>query len=473
MTRRAWLLALAAILVRAVAALSVRVIDADSARNLQMAALFEHGRFADALRVPLPTPPLHPFLSALLNLPIRNLLVSGVAVSVLLGGLSVLPLYATARRIWDDRVATSAGLLYVFLPSLVDFHAEAMTEGTFMFFFLAALALGWRAAEERSCETTVAAALCAAFAWLTRPEGIYLLPLFALAALLRAGRFAPAAILLFAAVWIVLAFPYLAFIRAESGRWQTSLSPVVDLYRDYLHGVRHPELAAQDYEEYHVVARRGVLLGGGGHLLSNFFGKVLFYALGPFLLLGFWKPRPTEGRRALLAYGWIAAGVYLVPVALSFVISAPFSHRFLLVPAALLLPTAAAGLVRAADATRRPQALPILVGVLCLVMGIRDLRTRRADKVGVRDAGVAIRREFPPGTRVYSTARATEFYAGAEHLEDPGRADVFVFCPTELRAEGAALEARVARDHPIFGEFPSPARPGAMLVRVYAGKRSP
>jgi 4-amino-4-deoxy-L-arabinose transferase-like glycosyltransferase len=473
MTRRAWLLALVAVLVRVAAALSVRVIDSDSARNLQMASLIGQGRVADALRTPAPTPPLHPYLTALLAVPLRNLLVAGVAVSVLLGGLSVLPLYALARKIWDERIATTTALLYAFLPAIVDVHAEAMTEGTFMFFFLGGTWLGWRAIENRCWRTTAAAAFCAALAWLARPEGIYLVPLFALASILRFNRFSPVALVLFAAVWLVIAFPYLSFIHAETGQWRTGLSPIVGIYNDYFHGVRHPDLAQQDYEEYRVVARHGVLLGGGGHLLSNLFGKVLFYALGPFLLLGLMRPRPAEGQRALLAYGWLAACGYLVPIALSFVVSTPFSHRFLLVPAALLLPTCSAGLARAADLSRNPRVLPLVVGALCVVMAIRDLRPRRSDKIGVRDAGMAIRKTLGPGARVYSTSRAAEFYAGAEHRDDPVGADVYVFALGDLRAEDRALEQRIAGHVPLLGDYPQPPRPGAAPVRVYAGRRSP
>lgn len=465
------LMALAAVVVRSAAALCVRVIDSDGGRNLQMASLIGQGRFADALRLPTPTPPLHPFLTALADLPIGNLLVSGVAVSVLLGGLSVLPLYSLARRIWDERVAAVAGLLYAFLPALVDIHAEPMTEGVFMFFFLATLPLGWKALEEKSWELTVVGAGSAALAWLTRPEGIYLLPLFGLAALLRFSRFVFVALPLFAAVWIVLAFPYLSFIRAETGHWQPSLSPIPGLFRDYFAGVSHPSLALQDYSEYRAVAKHGVLLGGGGMLLGNFFGKVLFYALGPFLVVGFARPRPADGRRGLLIYTWLAAALYLIPIALSFAASTPFSHRFLLVPAALLLPTAAAGLARAADGTKRPRALPAVVGLLCLVMGVRDLRPRRADKEGYKEAGLAVRAALGPGKRVYSTARAAEYYAAAEHAVDPAAADALVFCMPDLREADRARERAAAETRVLLGEFPSPARPGVMPVRVYLGKR--
>ncbi|HEV3028965.1 MAG TPA: hypothetical protein VG457_15405, partial [Planctomycetota bacterium] len=319
----------------------------------------------------------------------------------------------------------------------------------------------------------IVAAGCAVLAWFSRPEGIYLVPLFLVAALLRFSGFSPVAVVLFAAVWFVLAFPYLCFIHAETGHWQCSLSPYPELLRKYIAGERYPQLALQDYSSYRAVARHGVILGGGGHLLSAFFGKVLSYILGPFLVLGILRPRPTEGGRALLAYLWIAAAAYLIPIALSFLVSTPFSHRFLLVPAALLLPTVAAGLSQVAEWTRRPQALPALVALLCVGMGVRDVRPRRADKEGYREAGLAIRKEIGPGKRVYSTARAVEFYAQSEHLRDPEAAEVFVFSMSELRDEEKALEQRISGEHVLLGEFPSPARPDVLAVRVYLGKRSP
>lgn len=482
MTRRAWLLALAAVAVRAVAALLVRVVDSDGARNLQMALLMEQGRFADALRLPTPTPPLHPFLSTLLNIPIHNMLVAGVAVSVILGGLAVLPLYAMTKRVWDERIATPAGLLYALLPAAVDVHVEPMTEGTFVFFFLTAAWAGWLALEERSWERTAAAALCAALAWLARPEGIYLLPLFAIAAALRFSRFSLPLVALHMLLWLILAFPYLSFIHGETGRWQPSLSPIPGLMGDWASGARHPELAAQDFEEYRVVARHGALIGGGGHLLANFFGKVLFYALGPFLIWGFFRPRPADGARPLLAYGWIAAALYIVPVALSFVASTPFSHRFLLMPAILVLPTAAAGIARASERVGHPRALPLIAAALCLAMAIRDVRVRRAEKVGVKEAGQAVLKTMGPGRRVYSTNRAAEFYAKSGHLEAPIfvtldalealDADAYILCPADLRTTEERFEERFAARHPLQGEYPFPPRPGVHPVRVYL-RRAP
>jgi 4-amino-4-deoxy-L-arabinose transferase-like glycosyltransferase len=477
MPRRAWLLALGAVAVRAAAALTVAVVDADGARDLRMAELIERGRFSEALLVPMPTPPLHPFLTALAGTATGNLHLAGVAVSVILGGLALLPLYALARRTWDDRVATVAAALYMFLPAVIDIQIEPMTEGTFMFFFFSAMGVGWSSLEERSWEQTVAAAGGAALAWLARPEGIYLLPLFLAAALLRFSRFSLLAVPIFFGTWLILAYPYLSFIHAQTGHWQPSLSPIPRLIARTLSGDRLPGMAAQDFDEYRVVAKYGMFLGGARHLGSNFFGKVLFYMLGPFLVLGLCRPRPSEGRRSLMAWQLLAALGYLIPVALSFYASTPFSHRFLLVPAALLLPWTAVGVIRASEWTRRREALPALVGVICLAMSLRDLRPRRSDKTGFKEAGVAILNALGPGKRVFATNIQIEYYAKSEYAPLPegaafeaSRYDAYAFCPQELSRWEPRLEERVRAKAAFLGEFPSPPRKDVLPVRVYLAK---
>jgi len=475
MPRRAWLLALGAIAVRAAASLTVAVIESDGVRNLRMAELIEGGRFTDALLVRQPIPPLHPLLTVLADLAIGNRTAAGIAVSVILGGLAVIPLYWIARRTWDDRVATVAAALYAFLPAVVDFQIEPITEGTLLFFFLSAMAVGWTALEEQSWERTVAAAGCAALAWLTRPEGIYLVPLFLAAGLMRFRRFTFLAIPVFAATWLVLAYPYLSFIHAQTGRWQTSLSPIPGMIADIFTGARAVGTAGQDFEEYRAVQKHGILLGGAAHLGANFFGKALFYVLGPFLMLGLFRSKPAEGRRPLLAFQLLAAFGYLVPIALSFVASTPFSHRFLLMPATLLLPVIAVGLVRAAEWTRRPQTLPILAGALCLAMAVRDFRPRRTDKLGMKEAGLAILKTIGPGKRVFATHGQVEFYARSAYAPLPeaatfadleaARLDAFAFGPSDPK-----LEEKIRERHRFLGEFPSPPRKDVLPVRVYLAK---
>lgn len=480
MGRRAWLLALGAIALRAAAALTVAVIESDGARNLRMAELLEQGRFAEALLVRTPTPPLHPLLTVLVNAAVGHLHVAGVAVSVIFGGLAIVPLYWMARRAWDDRIATVAAALYAFLPAVVDFQIEPITEGAFLFFFFSAMAIGWSAIEESSWERTIAAGGCAALAWLSRPEGIYLLPLFVAGALLKVRRFTPLAIGLFLATWLILAFPYLSFIHAQTGRWQPSLSPIPGMIRDLLTGDRAPGTPGMDFDEYRAIEKHGMILGGARHLSAYFFGKVLFYVLGPFLLLGLFRLRPAEGQRRLAAFLLLGAFGYLVPIALSFIAATPFSHRFLLAPAALLLPVVAVGMARAAEWTRRPQALPVAAAVLCLAMAVRDFRPRRADKIGMKEAGLAIRETLGPGARIFATNGQIDFYARSQYVPLPedatfellenSRLDAYAFTLAELRRWEPGLEDKVRARHALLGEFPSPPRKDALPVRVYRAR---
>jgi hypothetical protein len=178
-----------------------------------------------------------------------------------------------------------------------------------------------------------------------------------------------------------------------------------------------------------------------------------------------------------MAWQLLAVIGYLIPLALSFYASTPFSHRFLLVPAALLLPWTAAGAIRAAEWTRRREALPALLGAFCLAMAIRDLRPRRTDKIGFKEAGVAILKTLGAGKRVFATNNQIEYYAKSEYVPVPegaafetSRYDAYAFCPQELSRWEPRLEERVRATAAFLGEFPSPPRKDVLPVRVYLAK---
>ena len=229
------------------------------------------------------------------------------------------------------------------------------------------------------------------------------------------------------------------------------------------------------------MARYGLLLGGGGHLLANLFGKVLFYVTGPFLLIGLFRPRPAPGGRPILVYQWRAAEIYLIPLLLSFYASTPFSHRFLLIPAALLLGTIAAGFARVAEATRQPRAVTALVGAICLAMLVRDLRPRRGDKVAFKEAGLAILHTLGPGRRLVTTNRQIEYYARSAYLPLPPmptfdsferlNPDVVALSPPDLRRWEPDLRQRVEERYDLMAEFPSTPDPALLPVRVYRARR--
>ena len=110
-------------------------------------------------------------------------------------------------------------------------------------------------------------------------------------------------------------------------------------------------------------------------------------------------------------------------------------------------------------------------------MAVRDFRPRRADKIGMKEAGLAIRNTLGPGKRIFATNIQVEFYAGSAYAPLPdgvtfdllerSRFDAFAFTLADLRRWEPGLEERVRGKYAMLGEFPSPPRKDALPVRVY------
>jgi len=162
---------------------------------------------------------------------------------------------------------------------------------------------------------------------------------------------------------------------------------------------------------------------------------------------------------------------------LSFYASTPFSHRFLLIPATLLLGITAAGVLRVVEWTRRPRAVMLVVGAICLVMLVRDLRPRRGDKIAFKQAGLAILQTLGPGRRLVTTNRQIEYYARSAYLPPLStqtfdaierlQPDVIALCPSDLQRWEPELQRRVEERYDLMAEFPSTPDPTLLPVRVY------
>ncbi len=102
-------------------------------------------------------------------------IVGGKLWGVLMGTALVLPLFDWLRRMFDERIATLAVLLYAVHPKIIEMTAEPLREATFWFFFALCLDLFWRAARERRWWQFAAAGTSLALALHTRIEAWFLL----------------------------------------------------------------------------------------------------------------------------------------------------------------------------------------------------------------------------------------------------------------------------------------------------------
>jgi hypothetical protein len=177
--------------------------------------------------------PYHPgyaALSAAAALLTRDVLAGALLVSVLSGVLATWAAVAAARELWParPRAALAAGLLACVHGASLSHTADVRSDGLYLALFAGTCAL-LLAAARRGGWRWAAAGLAAGLAYLTRPEGLFLV-LPAALALVGAARAAGAGRALaggaaFLAGLALLSLPYLTFIRQHTGTWAISMKP--------------------------------------------------------------------------------------------------------------------------------------------------------------------------------------------------------------------------------------------------------
>ncbi len=158
---------------RAIMAVRTSVMFEDGPHFLAVAKLFANGDWAEALSHPYH--PLYSGLIAAFELLIHDWEVAALSVSVIGGTAAVLALYLFLRDAFDSRSAIFGAFLMAISPYAVRFTSDIESEGVYLAFFMAAVALLWRGLgrgiERGSASILVAAGVSAGFAYLARPEG--------------------------------------------------------------------------------------------------------------------------------------------------------------------------------------------------------------------------------------------------------------------------------------------------------------
>jgi hypothetical protein len=159
------------------------VLWADSVHYLEVTQALEKGDFAVAFKsLSLNT---YPVILMWLRRTGLDWTVVGTWWSLLMGSLAVLPLFGWFRRMFDDRVATVACLLYAIHPKLVGYCPLVIRDPTYWLLFSLSLYLMWRAMAELRFWLFPAAGLVMTLAAYTRSEGWLLLVPLVLWSLIR------------------------------------------------------------------------------------------------------------------------------------------------------------------------------------------------------------------------------------------------------------------------------------------------
>jgi hypothetical protein len=173
---------------------------------------------------------LYSFLITLFQTVLHDWEISGKAVSVVFGALTIIPLFFLTKRLFSQKIAIVSALLYGIHPRFVEYSSDVLREPVFWFFSVAALWLAWEGILRRRCFLFVLSSLATGFAIFTRLEGV--LVFFAVILWIlwfflndqenrRKGS-------LFAFIFVfslpVLASPGLVLLKNKLNRWEAGLS---------------------------------------------------------------------------------------------------------------------------------------------------------------------------------------------------------------------------------------------------------
>lgn len=277
------LLLLLAIVPRGVMALKLHSICPDGVLYIQLAQALERGDFRAALHeMRLNT---YPVVLAVLHHAGLDYETAGKLWGVTMAGLVVLPLFGWARRIFNDRVALVACLLYAFHGKLIVWSPELIRDQTFWFLWALALYWLWRAVVEVRLKLFAAAGIVIALAALTRVEGLFLVipallwPFWRWRALHGGRRRLALGVALSLLVFpLLLALVNFTLLRGHTG-FELPRSRPLTLVQAWLESWRHGEVRS-DVEALSTTAQLGWLFVHNGESgLSPVFALLMFGGL--------------------------------------------------------------------------------------------------------------------------------------------------------------------------------------------------
>ncbi len=464
-----------ALMARVVLYLGTTVFGTDGGQFLYMADWMSQGRFHEALSITYH--PLYPLIVAAAKSFFASTEQAGFWVSIVLGAGSVAPLFLLVNAIFGRPAAFITALMYCFHPHIVELHADVMSEATFAFFLFWSAWLCWKGLEEPSLELSLLAGMAAVAAYLTRPEGmlaVALVLLWPLAELLRRRDRAALRLGGLAAcgmIMLLLAFPFLLWVRSVTGRWEISAKTSVLVAGKAL---TNPDSLPYDAGRY-------------GKFVQSV-GRMTYLVTLPLYLLGLWALKGV-GRRGALFYFSFPLG-YFAGLLLSMRTVGHTSLRYVVPGMAMLSVLAALGAVDVIRRLARRWPEPrwtlvsqAMVALISVGVSVKCFMPQRTEQAAVCEAAQWIRAQGP-GARVYSTIDKVGYLSGAKlagfngewggFLKDVARdpATWFVYLDKDLDHRSPDYLGRLAESDlvrpPVV--FPDPPRKGVWKVFVHPAR---
>jgi 4-amino-4-deoxy-L-arabinose transferase-like glycosyltransferase len=201
-----------------------KAVSFDEPHYLRMAGnFFERG--AGGLLHPY-WPPMYPACIALVHAAGFPLELAGRIVNALASTFLVLLVFKMAHVLFGKKEAFLSALVVALSPPMAWSASTVMPDNLFALFGITGLWAGWRALNRKSLRFFAAAGILWGGAYLTKPEGIGFVMVYACAAAVlwikkREWSWVGRGLIL-AAVFIAVCSPYLVFLRRTTGAWTLS-----------------------------------------------------------------------------------------------------------------------------------------------------------------------------------------------------------------------------------------------------------
>jgi hypothetical protein len=173
--------------------------------------------------------PLYPLLVGLASLFFRDAEFAGRFVSVIAGGLLVIPAHRLMRHWYGARAALIGACLVALHPLLIYYSTVLLTESTYTLFFVSGVLAGWNALKGGRARSHLLAGLAFGACYLLKPEAAGFILLLLLQVLGRrlfdktiSRQTSARNALLLCAGFMLLAALYLFYLRSRMGFWTIS-----------------------------------------------------------------------------------------------------------------------------------------------------------------------------------------------------------------------------------------------------------
>ena len=203
------------------------VASSDATTYITYARRFASGNFYGVLDTYWS--PLYPILVGIVTCFTDRLLLPAIIVSVITGSLAAPLTYYLVKQSYGQREAFIAGIIAVFFPYLLNSTFGLGTENPYLIWITGALILGWRGLISNSAKDYFFTGILVGLAYLTRPEAIGYLLFFIIIVfckhlwqrnLLSRAWLTQISVLLLG--FVILAAPYIFYLRSETGSWTVS-----------------------------------------------------------------------------------------------------------------------------------------------------------------------------------------------------------------------------------------------------------